>query len=69
MPGSVAVVGSMMIRNVAPLKVEKSKDRMQAGLYEFSKNGECILNLFWFYKQVCINNLKPRFPSKLHIKI
>ena len=42
MPGSVAVVGNIMIRSSGPLKVEKSKDRMQAGLYEFSKNGECF---------------------------
>ncbi len=48
MPGSVAVVGNIMIRNVAPLKIERSKDRMQAGLYEFSKNGENILLRYLF---------------------
>ncbi len=40
MPGSVAVVGNIVIKSGGPLKVGPSKDRMQAGLYEFSKNGE-----------------------------
>ncbi len=48
MPGSVAVVGNIVIKTGGPLKVERSKNRMQAGLYEFSKNGK------GFHSQWCI---------------